>query len=103
MWLSVRPVQSNMPHGDGLVQDSHLFPRTILFYHILFCLLRQSKILRKLSGPSGYREAFSLFIFLIANSVTSKSTTPTGREIHALCVKPATMYVIKEIAATTIT
>ena len=41
MWLSVRPVQSNMPHGDGLVQDSHLFPRTILFYHNLLYLFRQ--------------------------------------------------------------
>ena len=41
MWLSVRPVQSNMPHGDGLVQDSHLFPRTILFYHNLLHLLSQ--------------------------------------------------------------
>lgn len=22
-----------MPHGDGLVQDSHLFPRAVLYYH----------------------------------------------------------------------
>ena len=33
-------------------------------------------------------------------SVPIVSTIPTGREIHADCTKPATMYVTKEIAAT---
>ena len=43
---------------------------------------------------------YSWTLFLITKSVSSNSTVPTGREIHALCVKPATRYVMKEITAT---